>query len=736
MFIRQKRFRRKHMTTPFTFGYFSLFWMIYFHIRTHYLYILCGHLAFIFPVFTNSTTAVVASILCFFIYDLTAFSAPFVNRICKGSPMSCHYTALYIYTTLHSTITLSDTAIRYPLDKDQYGRAMWQIIHSYSSSMPDKLSRVDKIKFRQTLADLVDHLPCQDCKHHARAYLKENKPAYKSNQEMFQYYCDFHNHINESTGKPKQDCQALWSSRAEPCTNCSTIASDSIQKNNPADKSSNEETDRKSDPIPQLGAPQPMLSLISEEKQHTPNTSHPTPNEADNRPKQSVTVNQILDQSLKTSLSDYKNVSTKMFETMCRNAGAPMPELVFAEKTECSNPESSCTHFPIDKQSGRLADGAPTRVYLNINQYSPRSVIHEALHYIAKFKGLDVLAPSHEEEITRHARDIMARDFPMDRARDLIPGKTGAGTPHGGSNPPVPLQELKDEGAPTPASIDPYKNFKERSRKRLDGFTSNLPYYSKYYHGAKKHKREQPSQAVVSTMTYSDGRPVYPQVPIQTEPEKPPEPASSSEGFLSMLDPVFAPFADLLGMPARDVNIAHTPNILANGGIVLVESNVNKFGAMAISLLSSLATLAAGTLTKDSIGLTDKKLLVGMGGALFWNGALRYITNPKISEEVIHHAMLFGNSLATMDVNAMVASVVNEKPKEVEKGMGKRGAPVRESLNRNLSSPVGGQERLVRRGGGSQEMNLDDLTGDLYSDPDQTISNQGTFGKPSWFPSM
>lgn len=642
--------------------------------------------------------------------------------------------------------------IRYPLSKDEYGRAMWGILHSYTSSMPQKLSRVDKIKLRQTLADLIDHFPCPDCKNHAKTFLKEHKPDYSTNEDAFKYYCGFQNHIRQSQDKPTEDCQALWSKRAEPCMNCSTTAQSKQEISTNQTKNITYVTTNDKIPIPQSSiTPYEKDKQRTEEKSqnegenrkgiHSAAPPQTSPNPApiisqnnddrpsnNNQPKQSLTVDQFLNQSLKTSLEDYKNVSTKMFETMCRNAGAPMPELVFAEKTECSNPESSCTHFPIDKQSGRLTDGAPTRVYLNINQYSPRSVIHEALHYIAKFKGLDVLAPSHEEEITKHARDIMARDFPTDANLAKRPD-----TKEVKDEPLLAKQQVLVE---TSAAADPYKYFKERSRKRLDGFTSGLPYYSKYYHGAKKHKREAPSQGVVSTMTYSDGRPVYPQVPIQAEPEKPPEPASSSEGFLSMLDPVFAPFADLLGMPARDVNIAHTPNLLANGGIVLVESNVNKFGAMAISLISSLATLAAGTLSKDSIGLTDKKLLVGLGGALFWNGALRYITNPKISEEVIHHAMLFGNSLSTMDVNAMVAAVVNEKPKEVEKGMGKRGAPVRESLNRNLSSPVGGQERLVRRGGGSQEYNLDDATGDIYSDPDSTISNQGTFNKPSWFPSL
>src|SRR5207244_3036654 len=101
---------------------------------------------------------------------------------------------------------------------------MWSIIHSYTAGMPDKIDRIQKIKLRQTIADLVDHLPCNDSKDHARAYLKDNKPAYNTNREAFQYFCDFHNHINESTGKPTQDCGALWEKRATPCTDCSTTS--------------------------------------------------------------------------------------------------------------------------------------------------------------------------------------------------------------------------------------------------------------------------------------------------------------------------------------------------------------------------------------------------------------------------------------------------------------------------------------------------------------------------------
>lgn len=575
-------------------------------------------------------------------------------------------------------------AIRYPLDKDQYGRALWQIIHSYTATMPDKLNTKQRHKFHNTLTDLIEHIPCDDCKNHAKAYMKDNKPTYKSSQDAFNYYCSFHNHINESQGKPVQDCETLWQNKDKPCTDCSATPT---SPHNPTTVETSTESNKIANP------------------------------------KQATSVDHFLNQSLKTSLEDYKNVSTRMFKTMCENAGAPMPELIFSEKTECSNPESSCTHFPIDKHSGKLAD-APTRVYLNINQYSPRSVIHEALHYISKVKGIDVLTPSHEDEITKKAREIMARDFPQSYRH----------------SPQTPIHEVRDEI--TPAEVNPYKNFKERSQRRLDGFTSSLPYYSKYYHGAKKHKKEQPSPQVVPTAAYANPNgPQYPNPPIVQAPEPPPEPASASEGFIGMLDPIFAPFGDMLGMKARDVNLAHTPALLANGGIVLVESNFNKFGSMFISLASSLATLAAGTLSKDNIGYTDKKLLVGLGGALFWSGALRYIANPKIQEEVIAQANEFGASLQSGDVNAMVASFSTEKPKEIEKDMMTKGAreipvgPSGSDFRGPISRPLGGTERLVGRGR-SSEYSLDDISGDIYSNPDDIGSAQGTFKRPSWFPSM
>lgn len=602
--------------------------------------------------------------------------------------------------------------------------------------MPEKLGAKDRNKFHSTITDLIEHIPCDDCKSHARAYMKDNKPLYKSNQQAFDYYCQFHNHINESQGKPVQDCNTIWAQKDKPCTDCSTTTQ-AIKNNtdNKIDGGNNCSNSHSNPEIPQRNCSATPLGEVDKDIDKNENNQKSDTN-VNTNPKQALSVDHFLNQSLKTSLEDYKNVSTRMFQKMCDNARVPMPQLIFAEQTQCSNPESSCTHFPVDKKSGKLSNEAPTKVYLNVNQYSPRSVIHEALHYISKVKGIDVLTKSHEDEITKRAREIMARDFPMTfQTKGVNVNVTPYQSLVHDHDEGYSREEVNDEI--TPASVDPMKHFKERSRQRLDGFTSNLPYYSRYYHKAKKHKKEQPSPQVVSTMTYSDGRPVYPQVPIQQAPPEPPEKESASEGFVSMLDPIFAPFGDALGMKARDVNLAHTPALLANGGIVLVESNFNKFGSMFISLLSSLVTLAAGTLSKDNLGYTDKKLLVGLGGALFWSGALRYIANPKISDEVVAQAQEFGNSLATGDINAMAASFSAEKPKEIEKDplmKGAREVPVGSipDLRGPISRPVGGTERLVGRGRASE---YDDLN-DPYTFNEDVGSAQGSFKRPSWFPSL
>ena len=84
------------------------------------------------------------------------------------------------------------------------------------------------------------------------------------------------------------------------------------------------------------------------------------------------------------------------------------------------------------------------------------------------------------------------------------------------------------------------------------------------------------------------------------EMEPAPEPQRGvSDGFMSMLDPVFTPIGNALGLSAKDVNEAHTPALIAGAYNGVSDIYLNTFGSFLTSILGATATLIAGTLAKD-----------------------------------------------------------------------------------------------------------------------------------------
>ena len=65
-----------------------------------------------------------------------------------------------------------------------------------------------------------------------------------------------------------------------------------------------------------------------------------------------------------------------------------------------------------------------------------------------------------------------------------------------------------------------------------------------------------------------------------------------TDGFLSMIDPVFAPVANITGLHPRDVTDSHIPNLLGNVIMTLAESNLNDFGSLLVSAGSCGANVA------------------------------------------------------------------------------------------------------------------------------------------------
>jgi hypothetical protein len=185
-------------------------------------------------------------------------------------------------------------------------------------------------------------------------------------------------------------------------------------------------------------------------------------------------------------------------------------------------------------------------------------------------------------------------------------------------------------------------NFKERADRRLNEWRRNFPTFSRLFSGPAK---DEPAPATTVNTNPE------PMVKAEPPPEIP-QGTHYTDGFLTMIDPVFAPVAKITGLHPRDVTESHIPNLLGNVMMTLVESNLNDFGSLLVGTLGAGLTLLIGVAAKDQLGMGDRKFLMGMGGNLMWN-SLRYVVNPKTNKDVFNHASMFGKAVSTMDWNEM-----------------------------------------------------------------------------------
>lgn len=82
--------------------------------------------------------------------------------------------------------------------KEIWGPGRWQSIHVTAAwaNTPDKV----KI-FNMWIRDQIEHLPCEDCRNHAREYIQYNPPDHA--EDPFIWSWRFHNAVNRRLGKPE-----------------------------------------------------------------------------------------------------------------------------------------------------------------------------------------------------------------------------------------------------------------------------------------------------------------------------------------------------------------------------------------------------------------------------------------------------------------------------------------------------------------------------------------------------
>lgn len=95
-----------------------------------------------------------------------------------------------------------DTTITSP---QVWGPSQWFTYHNAANNYPENPSPLTKEKMKNIIIGIPVLLPCLKCKEHATAYiesrLKELDNIVSSKNNLFNFFVDFHNYVNERYNK-------------------------------------------------------------------------------------------------------------------------------------------------------------------------------------------------------------------------------------------------------------------------------------------------------------------------------------------------------------------------------------------------------------------------------------------------------------------------------------------------------------------------------------------------------
>jgi hypothetical protein len=87
-----------------------------------------------------------------------------------------------------------------------WGPAFWFSIHNATMFYPVNPTSQEEKEFVHFVSGLPSMIPCIACRGNARLFIENNKENIErsavSREKAFQFFVDFHNHVNQSNGKP------------------------------------------------------------------------------------------------------------------------------------------------------------------------------------------------------------------------------------------------------------------------------------------------------------------------------------------------------------------------------------------------------------------------------------------------------------------------------------------------------------------------------------------------------
>ena len=94
-----------------------------------------------------------------------------------------------------------------------FGPAMWFTLHNGAAHLPDVISPISLSRIKASIDGIPEIVPCTECSEHARAFIEKNRQRInnmKSGDDIFKFYVDFHNYVNEKLKKPLMSYEAAY----------------------------------------------------------------------------------------------------------------------------------------------------------------------------------------------------------------------------------------------------------------------------------------------------------------------------------------------------------------------------------------------------------------------------------------------------------------------------------------------------------------------------------------------
>lgn len=92
-------------------------------------------------------------------------------------------------------------------DPKVFGPPLWFSLHNASAYYPENAAPLHAERMKNIIIGLPVLIPCETCKEHATNYIEENKHLLmdicKTKKDVFKFFVDFHNYVNERLGKKK-----------------------------------------------------------------------------------------------------------------------------------------------------------------------------------------------------------------------------------------------------------------------------------------------------------------------------------------------------------------------------------------------------------------------------------------------------------------------------------------------------------------------------------------------------